>query len=185
MTEFKESQQIACLLFSPVAANFCFRLILCLRSTATDSRKTLSWILWRFFIKPSVTWYHSRKPSDTAKEMQPKPRGTPKQNFQPLKNGSDSACSDYKRGTDVLHTGRHLGLHPSHEEKQYSIIYSFTVFFTRDICSSRTSRDSRCWIGAVQGPGVGPRCVPPAFFSSPLRWHSGASQIHIDKKHCR
>lgn len=43
-----------------------------------------------------------------------------------------------------------------------------------DTCSSHTSKGSRCWVGAVQGPGVGPRCVPPAFFSSPLRSHSRA-----------
>lgn len=45
---------------------------------------------------------------------------------------------------------------------------------TRDTCSSHTSRGSRCWVGAVHGPGVGPLCVSPAFFSSPLRSHFGA-----------
>lgn len=49
------------------------------------------------------------------------------------------------------------------------------MVFTRDTCSSHTSTDSRCWSGAVLGPGVGPRCGPPAFFSSPLHSHCGAS----------
>lgn len=49
------------------------------------------------------------------------------------------------------------------------------LVFTRDTCSSHTSTDSRCWSGAVLGPGVGPRCGLPAFFSSPLHSHCGAS----------
>lgn len=56
-----------------------------------------------------------------------------------------------------------------------SVTYKVYFVFTRDTCSSHTSRDSKCWAEAVQGPGGGARCVPPAFFSSPLRSHSRAA----------
>lgn len=62
-------------------------------------------------------------------------------------------------------------------------------FLTRDICSSRTNRGSRCSVGAVLGPEVGPQYEPPAFFSSPLHSHCGAScwecmqEINIVKHH--
>lgn len=57
----------------------------------------------------------------------------------------------------------------------HCFVTRWVLVFTRDTCSSHTSTDSRCWSGAVLGPGVGPRCGPPAFSSSPLHSHCGAS----------